>query len=142
MKGYIQELNMIRLYVKNVRIKKHHSLESLILKLVVSDGIDEAHVTLFDASDYLIGCTLSEYAEDMKKTDKKTEPDRVRKYIIVQEIKKYELLEVSNVQNEDDGPKQAEIENQERCIYPLAGSSKPKEEEVKRLPGGKIKNKR
>ncbi|KAL2495889.1 replication protein A 70 kDa DNA-binding subunit A-like [Forsythia ovata] len=110
--------------------KKASFIRKPILKLVVSDGIDEAHVTLFDASDYLIGCTLSEYAEDMKKcetkekckyyknlvtcqgkefiflvkTDKKTEPDRARKYIIAQEIKKYELLEVSNVQNEDDGP--------------------------------------
>ncbi|KAL2537559.1 replication protein A 70 kDa DNA-binding subunit A-like [Forsythia ovata] len=49
--------------------KKSSFIRKPILKLVVSDGIDEAHVTLFDASDYLIGCTLSEYAEDMKKEE-------------------------------------------------------------------------
>ncbi|KAL2514012.1 replication protein A 70 kDa DNA-binding subunit A-like [Forsythia ovata] len=136
--------------------KKASFIRKLILKLVVSDGIDEAHVTLFDASDYLIGCTLSEYAEDMKKcetkekckyyknlvtcqgkeyiflvkTDKKTEPNRARKYIIAHEIKKYELLEVSNVQNEDDGP------NDKKKL-----KIKKNEEEVKRLLGGKIKKK-
>ncbi|KAL2503240.1 Beta-glucosidase [Forsythia ovata] len=51
----------------------------------------------------LVTCQDKEYIF-LVKTYRKTEPDQARKYIIAQEIKKYELLEVSNVQNEDDVP--------------------------------------
>ena len=41
-------------------------IRKFMLRLTISDGDDKTYITIFDASKYLIGCSVTEYYKDLQ----------------------------------------------------------------------------
>ncbi|KGN51395.1 hypothetical protein Csa_008714 [Cucumis sativus] len=58
-----------------------------MLRLTISDGDDKTYITIFDASKYLIGCSVTEYYKDLQVYKK--EKSKLYQNLVLCEDKKY-----------------------------------------------------